>query len=682
MLLLSILLGCPTSDLGTPDTAAIGTSPEDSDTTPTLPAVDWPLVRINEFMASNYDTVADGTGASSDWLELVNASEVTVDLADWTLSDDPDNLDDHTLASFTLAPGDHLLLWADNDITLGPDHLDFSLARTGGALWLSAPDGTVIDRVSYPTQGEDFSAARSPDGGDGWVLSAAPTPGAQNPDQGLAAADPAAPEGHCEPTADLASPHFLEGDSVAFTLACSGALDRDASELTLLSQPTEATFDLVTLSLSWDTGPTSGGRHDLWFSDRAAGATDRVPAAASVSFWIADNPEHPAAVAPDPLTYTEEWGLPVFHLTHQGTLGESYTPGATTYLGERYPHEIKIRGAASAGYPKNSWTVRYDEPEIDIEGWDRSRDHLVFLTTFDDNAYTRQKLIYDLWAAMAEHAGEDRLTPRTFFAVVYLQGVYHGLYVVMDHVDNEFVDHFGLSREGNLYKSVNHDANFYLTDYYGSTKSSMHAGYEKKEGDPADDFGDLDALVSWSGNASADTIVAEAEDWFPYDEFQDWFLLVYFSLSEDSAGKNAYLYNDPLHATRFRYVPWDFNHAWGQNWYTARTGSDALNDYQSANRLFWAMQTDPSASRVLWERARDLMDDGPLAQDWLIDQLDAYYALIEPSAERDWERWAYDYHHEWWAPYRESDWTTYQEEKNYLYTWIAERSALFEVMIP
>jgi hypothetical protein len=405
---------------------------------------------------------------------------VAVDLADWTLSDNPDNPDDHTLESFVLAPGEHLLLWADNDLSRGPDHLDFSLAREGGTLLLSGPDGRVVDQVDYPVQALDVAAARSGDGGDGWVLTLDTTPGAANGDAGLAAADPGAPEGPCDPVSDLAQPYFLEGEAVSFAVTCGGSLALDQAELVSLGVPDGAVFDDASLTLSWDTGPASGGRHDLVFSERAAGATDRVPAASTVTFWVADNPDIAGAVAVEPLTYTEEWGLPVFHITHEGSLTESYTAGETTYRGVTTPHQIKIRGAASVSYPKNSWTVKYDDPELEVEDWGRSRDHLVFLTTFDDNSFVRQKLIYDVWEAMAEHAGEARLTPRSFFGVVYLQGVYHGLYVVIDHVDNEFVDHFGLSRDGNLYKSINHDANFELTDYYGNLKSTLHNGYEER----------------------------------------------------------------------------------------------------------------------------------------------------------------------------------------------------------
>ena len=660
-----------------PDTDATGVDTADSEAATQHQPGEWPAILVNEFQASNETTVEDGSGGYPDWIELFNASDSLVNLAGWTLSDNLDNPEDHRLEDLALEPGERALLWADNNQSLGPDHLDFSLDRGGGVILLSAPDGTIVEQVDYPQQGTDLAAARSPDGGETWHLTLDATPGVANVDVGLSPPDPDPPDGTCTLDDDLPNPWFLEGETVAFTVTCEGELGLDDAELKLLEIPDEGEFDGSALTFFWETGPASGGRHDLVFSLRAAGATDRVPAAELITFWVADNPG-----ASDPETYTEEWGLPVFHISHQGSLTESYVSGTTVYLGQSYPHEIKIRGAASAGYPKNSWTVKYPDPEIDVAGWDRSRDHLVFLTTFDDNSYVRQKLIYDLWEAMAEHAGEERLTPRTFFAVVYLQGSYHGLYVVMDHVDNEFVDHFGLERDGNLYKSINHDANFEFTDYYGNIKSTLHLGYEKKEGEPSDDFSDLDSLVAWSAPASANTILAEAEEWFPLGEFQDWFLLVYYSLSEDSAGKNAYLYNDPSQPTRFRYVPWDFNHAWGQNWYTARVGSDALNDYFSVNRLFWAMQTDSAGAEALWDRFRDLRATGPLSNDWLRGTLDDYYALIHPSAKRDWERWTYDYHHEWWAPYRQSDWTTYAEEKDYLYDWLDERADLFEDLVP
>lgn len=49
-------------------------------------------VRINEFMASNSNTLDDGDGESSDWIELYNAGPGPVDLSGWSLTDSANNL--------------------------------------------------------------------------------------------------------------------------------------------------------------------------------------------------------------------------------------------------------------------------------------------------------------------------------------------------------------------------------------------------------------------------------------------------------------------------------------------------------------------------------------------------------------------------------------------------------------
>ena len=276
---------------------------------------------------------------------------------------------------------------------------------------------------------------------------------------------------------------------------------------------------------------------------------------------------------------------------------------------------------------------------------------------------------------MAEHWEATRMTPRAYFAVVYLNGEYHGLYTALDHVDDEFLEHMGLTRDANLYKAVNHDANFYA-------KSNLHSGYEKKEGAESD-YTDLDALIDFTGNSTYEELIAGAEDWLDLGEFMDWFLLVHYSEAADSAGKNSYLYNDPWNRG-FKFAPWDFNHAWGQNWYTARVPVTQLQDFASRNRVFAAIHDQQS--EVLWERFRSMRDEGgPMSTTWIEAQMDGYFALIEPSAERDWARWEQEYmSYSRWSGNRSGNdnWTDYQGEKEYLYTWVRERGELFETLYP
>jgi hypothetical protein len=637
-----------------------------------------PPVAINEFMAENRRTVADGTGRYAPWVELYTPDDSPVDLDGWLLVGDQPDVDSHTLEQIGLEPGGFRLLFADGDPSLGPDHLGFTLSVEGGSLSLIAPGGHLVDRVSFGQQAPEVSAARVLDGAAEWGITATPTPGASNGGNGAGAGeDWAGPPPPCALGSDLADAFLLEGDGVTLHPTCTGA-HGESMHLAPVNLPEGATW--ADGAFAWTTGPASGGRVDLVFAVTSEGRTDEVPLAMTLTFWVADDPSAPDNVPVDPLRYTEEWALPVLHIAAEGPITQNYVDAELTFEGRRYPATIKIRGASSAGYPKPSYTLEFGETKLDLPSWGVTRDHLVLVTPFDDNAYVRQKLIYDQWAAIAAFWGEARLTPRSFFAVVYLDGAYHGLFTALDHVDDEFLDQAGFDPASNLYKSVDHDANFYLTDASGAPKSTLHDGYEKKEGEPEDDFSDLDALVSFTGNADAEDLVDGAEAWLDLQEFMDWLLLVYYSLGEDSAGKNAYLAAAPGE-TRFRYAPWDFNQSWGQNWRTYRAPSDRLSSYEGCNKVFASIQAVEATDAELWERFRLMAQPGgPYDPAWISAQLDAYYALIEPSAERDWATWGDSYRtYGGWAAYRDAqgDWTDYQGEKAYLYQWLDERAVLF-----
>jgi hypothetical protein len=80
-----------------------------------------------------------------------------------------------------LAPGAHILFWADKDLDQGPTHVGFRLSKGGGSIGLFDTDGrTRLDTVTYGPQKSDVSYGRSVDGGDTWKPLDKPTPGKPN----------------------------------------------------------------------------------------------------------------------------------------------------------------------------------------------------------------------------------------------------------------------------------------------------------------------------------------------------------------------------------------------------------------------------------------------------------------------------------------------------------------------
>src|SRR4051794_12160060 len=75
-------------------------------------AVPPTTVHLNEFVASNVSGIVDEDGQQADWIELVNGSAVAVNLAGWSLTDDPAEADKWVFPAVTLSPGQFLIVFA------------------------------------------------------------------------------------------------------------------------------------------------------------------------------------------------------------------------------------------------------------------------------------------------------------------------------------------------------------------------------------------------------------------------------------------------------------------------------------------------------------------------------------------------------------------------------------------
>ena len=144
-----------------------------------------PSIFINEFMASNEETITDPQGDYDDWIEIYNAENYPVNIGGMYITDDlsdpakwkiPDTQPDST----TIQPGEYLLLWADEDIDDGVLHLDIKLSVEGEEIGLYTNDLTSkIDSIRFDVQIVDESYGRYSDGGDYWS-SMSPSPGVTN----------------------------------------------------------------------------------------------------------------------------------------------------------------------------------------------------------------------------------------------------------------------------------------------------------------------------------------------------------------------------------------------------------------------------------------------------------------------------------------------------------------------
>ena len=138
------------------------------------------FLHINELMAINDHTIADEYGEYDDWAEIYNASDTSINLENYFLSDSKSKLTKWKFPENTkIDAGGFLLVWCDKDDQPGL-HTNFKLSGSGEFLALVAPDGkTVIDSFSFGQQTADVSYGRFPDGSENLQF-LKPTPGAPN----------------------------------------------------------------------------------------------------------------------------------------------------------------------------------------------------------------------------------------------------------------------------------------------------------------------------------------------------------------------------------------------------------------------------------------------------------------------------------------------------------------------
>ncbi len=141
---------------------------------------------ITEFMASNSEGITDAFGDTSDWIELHNASDSAIDLADWSLTDDFEQPAKWKFTSGILAADARLIVWASGRDTIDSDgshHTNFKLRAGGEYLALADPSGTLVTSfgtadTEYPPQESDVSYGVDTDAKEGFFRE--PTPGEPN----------------------------------------------------------------------------------------------------------------------------------------------------------------------------------------------------------------------------------------------------------------------------------------------------------------------------------------------------------------------------------------------------------------------------------------------------------------------------------------------------------------------
>ncbi len=252
------------------------------------------------------------------------------------------------------------------------------------------------------------------------------------------------------------------------------------------------------------------------------------------------------------------------------------------------PVGFRLRGNTSRYSQKKSFKVSFNTftsggKYYGVEKLNLNGEH-------NDPSIIRSKVMWDIlrkWGIPAPRANHVRL---------YINGNYHGLYINVEHIDEEFVlSRFG-NNDGNLYKCLYPaDLNFLGTDQEAyKLLSGDRRVYELKINEEGDDYSDLAEFITVLNSSSDLNLVCNLNGVFNTYDYLKVIAADIFCGNWDGYiynKNNYYLYHN-TESGKMEYIPYDLDNTFGIDWFGV--------DWSSINMYEW--QPGDGEVRPLYNR--------------------------------------------------------------------------------
>lgn len=281
---------------------------------------------------------------------------------------------------------------------------------------------------------------------------------------------------------------------------------------------------------------------------------------ANDSFMLYDDSEVAVikiSVAPEDLVW-------MYSNVHSDSLHEATVHFSNALINETIEQVgLRIRGNTSRVSRKKSFKLSFNtfvpgRQFYDVDKLNLNGEH-------NDPSIIRSKLCWD------HYQKSGMIAPRAAHCAVYINDVYYGLYISVEHIDDEFVKNHFADDSGNLWKCL------WPADltYRGPNPEDYHPywdetrPYELKTNKDEYDYTQLARLIDIINNTpeadfadSLEKVLVVAEvlkyaamnvltgNWDDY-----WFLK-----------NNYYVYHDPA-IDRFHWIPYDNDNSFGIDWF-------------------------------------------------------------------------------------------------------------------
>lgn len=175
------------------------------------------------------------------------------------------------------------------------------------------------------------------------------------------------------------------------------------------------------------------------------------------------------------------------------------------------------------------------------------------------------------------------IASRTSFVKLYLNGNYRGLYLNVEHIDDEFLQKRFIDDDGgNLYKaSWGADLN-----YWGSNPNSYRSVYELKTNKDSNDYSAFILFLDSLNNISDSDFPCYMERNFEVNHYLKTLateILIGHWDGHAFNKNNFYLYRQPSNG-KFVFIEYDLDNTFGIDWFGVDWTDRNLNNWHESNR--------------------------------------------------------------------------------------------------
>jgi spore coat protein CotH len=296
---------------------------------------------------------------------------------------------------------------------------------------------------------------------------------------------------------------------------------------------------------------------------------------------------------------------------------------------------FRLRGNTSRYSQKKSFKISFN---TFIQGREfYGVDKLNLNGEHNDPSIVRSKLCFDHFKTIG------MIASRANHVQVYINGQYYGLYISVEHIDDEFLKKNFSDDSGNLWKCLYPaDLNYIGSnpDLYKNLMSGNRPIYELNTNEEEGDFSELANLIDVINNTPDNSLADSVESVIDVPDVLKYFALnILFAGWDDywSLANNYYLYHEPAKDI-FHLIPYDYDNTYGIDWFDIDWSTANPYDFPKVQNGFRPLAErliNNNQYRNLYTHFIEFYRDKVYQLDLWRSHIDSTKAMITPSALAD-----------------------------------------------